>query len=261
MAAQQIPRTLGMTTLLNSKSNIINKASVGPGSGATDPRELEYINPGGHCVRPRAYMKAGILTSVSCFVSLLNQGWHFILSNLVSILLLNPPCLMNSNTTLPATPHVRQPDSFEKGRLFEDCIIKLFNEKHFKLIKWRKAEKVTDNSYLFDRSNPDLELVFVGAKRHRFAVECKWRKEFIAGKIDWANSYQICVYEDFQQQNRIPVFIAIGVGGEPSNPEKLFVTPLDQISMFTEVYESELIPYKRKPTHRFFYNTVQLKLF
>jgi hypothetical protein len=106
-----------------------------------------------------------------------------------------------------------------------------------------------------------LELVFVGARHYRFAVECKWRKEFIAGKIEWAKDKQICVYEDFQHQNRIPVFIAIGIGGEPSNPEKLFVTPLDNISGSTEVYESELIPYKRKPTHRFFYNTVQLKLF
>jgi hypothetical protein len=167
---------------------------------------------------------------------------------------------MNSKSTLPH-PHVHQPDSFEKGRLFEDCIIKLFNEKHFKLKKWRKAEKVTDRSYLFDRCNPDLELIFVGARQYRFAVECKWRKEFIAGKIDWANDKQICVYEDFQHQNRIPVFIAIGVGGDPSNPEKLFVTPLNNISRSTEVYESELIPFKRKPTRRFFYNTVQLKLF
>ena len=168
---------------------------------------------------------------------------------------------MNTITNHQAVKQVCPPDSFEKGHAFEKYIIQLFNERYFKLMKWRQAERITDNSYLFDRSNPDLELVFAGAKKYRFAVECKWRKEFTCGKIDWASSYQVCVYEHFQEQNRIPVFIAIGIGGEPSNPERLFVTPLDNISMYTEVYESDLIPYKRKPTHKFFYDTVQLRLF
>lgn len=167
---------------------------------------------------------------------------------------------MNSINAHQPAIKVYQPDSFEKGRLFEDYIIKLFNEKNFKLMKWRKAEKIIDKSFLFDHSNPDLELIFVGARKYRFAVECKWRSEFIKGKISWANDYQICSYEDFENRNRIPVFIAIGIGGESSKPAMLFVTPLCNISMYTEVYESDLIPYKRKPTHKFFYDPVQLRL-
>jgi hypothetical protein len=152
-------------------------------------------------------------------------------------------------------------DSFEKGRLFEGYIIGLFNERHFKLIKWQKSEKIIDGLFSFDHSDPDLQIVFNGKKNCRFAVECKWRKDFIEGKISWANSYQICSYEDFEYRNRVPVFIAIGIGGEPFQPERLFVTPLCNISKYTEVYEFDLIPYKRKPTNRFFYDTVQLKLF
>lgn len=168
---------------------------------------------------------------------------------------------MNRIITHPASKQDHQPDSFEKGRLFEEYIIRLFNEKSFKVEKHRKSEKFPDGTFSLDHSYPDLELVFVGARRYRFAVECKWRKEFVDGRINWANSFQICSYEDFQNQKRIPVFIAIGIGGDPSNPEKLFVTPLCNISMYTDVYESDLIPYKRNPKHRFYYNTFQWKLF
>lgn len=153
------------------------------------------------------------------------------------------------------------PDHFEKGRLFEEYLINLFSKKSFYLKEWRKSERFLDGFFPFGHSNPDLELVFEGKKKYRFAVECKWRKEFVEGRITWAANYQICFYEDFQNRNGIPVFVAIGIGGEPSNPEKLFVTPLCNISRCTEVFESDLILYERKPTRKFFYDTIQLKLF
>jgi hypothetical protein len=48
-------------------------------------------------------------------------------------------------------------------------------------------------------------------------------KSFNDGKIKWARHKQIANYLDYQKQKTIPVFIAIGIGGEPYNPEKLFV--------------------------------------
>jgi hypothetical protein len=154
-------------------------------------------------------------------------------------------------------------DSYEKGRRFEEFIINLFNEHYFYQKKWRKSEKFTGSSLLIDHWNPDIEmeLVFTGVKKYRFAVECKWRSEFKAGKIKWADDSQICAYRMFQDQVRIPVFVAIGIGGEPDNPGKLFLTPLNSIHMHKELYEKDLIPFKRKPTRNFYYNIHQLKLF
>jgi hypothetical protein len=168
---------------------------------------------------------------------------------------------MNTITTHQSSKQVYQIDSFEKGQQFEKYIIDLFNENFFKVIKWRKAEKFPDGSYDPNAACPDLELVFMGKRNHRFAVECKWRKKFDDGKIQWATNFQVCSYEAFENRIRIPVFVAIGIGGEACNPERLFVTPLCNISYSTTVYENDLIPYKRKTTHRFFYNTCQLKLF
>jgi hypothetical protein len=151
--------------------------------------------------------------------------------------------------------------SFEKGRQFEQYIVDLFNKENFKLTEWRMSGTLKNKLQSQDYKNPDLELIFGRFKKHPCAVECKWREKFVYGKIKWASRDQISYYKNFENQRRIPVFIAIGIGGEPSKPEKLFVTPLRNIEMQTEVYERDLIPYKRKPTSRFFYDTVQLKLF
>lgn len=168
---------------------------------------------------------------------------------------------MNSPYLKVSTTPTTEFDSYEKGMLFEQFVRQLFNEQNFNLTKWRKAEKLEDKILLDDCVNPDLELIFSRHKSHPFAVECKWRKAFISGQINWATRNQISSYKNFENRRRMPVFIAIGIGGEPSMPERLYVTPLCNIEMQTEVYESDLIPYKRKPTRKFFYDTVQLKLF
>jgi len=167
---------------------------------------------------------------------------------------------MNSNNPIQSKFSSDIKDSYEKGFLFEQFIVMLFNERHFHLQEWRQSKKVDDISTLINHGNPDLELIFSGSKKYRFAVECKWKAEFKDGKIEWASKSKIDRYTKFENEKRIPVFVAIGIGGEPSNPEKLFVTPLCNISNQSEVYESALIPYSRKPSRRFFFDTVQLRL-
>jgi hypothetical protein len=64
-----------------------------------------------------------------------------------------------------------------------------------------------------------------------------------------------------QRNYRIHVFIAIGTGDNPSELEKLFLTPIENIGLRTKVSEADLIPYKRNTARGFFFDTVQLKLF
>jgi len=150
---------------------------------------------------------------------------------------------------------------YEHGRLFEQYIIALFSQKSFKLKKWRQSKFISRDTFISDISYPDLELIFMGKRNYKFAVECKWRKNFYKGKINWATTEQISIYQQFQNKYSMPVFVAIGIGGDPSNPDKLFVTPLCNISTLSEIFEGDLIPYKRKTTSNFFYDTVQLRLF
>lgn len=152
-------------------------------------------------------------------------------------------------------------NNYEKGCAFEQYIIDLFSKKRFHLWKWRKSQISSVSTLLSDHGNPDLEMIFKGARNYTFAIECKWRSHFNDGKIEWAKSEQIIRYKKFQAETGITVFVAIGVGGEPGKPEKLFVTPLDSISHNREVYESQLVSFKRKTTSRFFYDVIQGKLF
>ncbi len=153
-------------------------------------------------------------------------------------------------------------DNFNKGGLFEEYVVALFNKLHFKITDWKKSEKLEDSFLLSTYAQPDIEfLLFLGRNRYRFAVECKWRNNFNNGVIKWASSFQICSYEDYEYSNGIPVFVVIGIGGEPSNPEKLFVTPLCNIAHSEFVYEHELIPFNRHPRHKFYYDPIQLALF
>ena len=165
---------------------------------------------------------------------------------------------MNRITPIRPADGPKNTDYYEQGRLFEEYVKNLFSEKNFKLKMWRKSRLIAPDTFISDISYPDLELVFIRNLHYPFAVECKWRKRFYKGKIDWATQNQINKYIEFDKKMR--VFIAIGIGGTPSNPEKLFVTPLLNLIGCTEVYEHQLIRYKRKPTNRFFYDTIQRRL-
>jgi hypothetical protein len=146
-------------------------------------------------------------------------------------LVCHKPYFMNINIYPPSFEGCSE--SFIKGYLFEEYIRKLFNDRNFKVLDWRNSlvagNKQLPRSYF---ALPDLELLFVRDKIYRFAVECKWRQHSYPGaKIDWARENEIQTYVRYQQEQNIRVFVAIGIGGEPSNPEKLFVTPLDHTAL------------------------------
>ena len=150
---------------------------------------------------------------------------------------------------------------FDKGHLFEDFIVTLFNRKKFSLLEWRSDKRASNGVYPLSCSFPDLEFIYSRGKyKHHFAVECKWRKQFFHGKIAWADKRQIEIYNGFQYQNAISVYVAIGVGGTPANPQELFISPLDHIKMYPEVFKSHLIPYAMDPLQKF-ETSEQLPLF
>ena len=60
---------------------------------------------------------------------------------------------------------------------------------------------------------------------------------------------KIDAYLEYQREWNMRVYVAIGVGGLPSNPQQLFITPLDHICSYPFVYRSRLIPFKRNFDH------------
>ncbi len=170
--------------------------------------------------------------------------------------------------TAPGLTDKQNPKPFSPtgiGREFEIYIENLFSKKEGRFI----PVKHDSNSALVygmpaaKATYPDLKFIFQTryGRTSKFAVECKWRISFVNGLITWASEIQVRNYTDFQKNFRIPVFVAIGIGGLPSDPDRLFVTPLDIIKHHHTVAEQDLLLYNRRKNQRFFYDTKQLKLF
>lgn len=124
---------------------------------------------------------------------------------------------------------ITQPEELLKGREFEDFVLSLFNIQEggeIVLQEWQ-GDKSFGMIQPENNSNPDLVFRY---RQNEFAVECKWREKL---SRDWSKDVfptrKIENYKHFSEIRHIPVTIVLGVGGEPSNPELLYIIPLDRI--------------------------------
>lgn len=131
-----------------------------------------------------------------------------------------------------AIPDRGVPTSEEKGRIFEEWVVRRFNPAHFAVKEWR-GDKHTAGIYAESSRLPDLEIEFrLKDQRVLIAVECKWRRSFDMGEkpgIEWAKERQIANYQRFHRERNIPVFVVIGIGGSPDAPYELYILPLERL--------------------------------
>lgn len=135
----------------------------------------------------------------------------------------------------------KKTDSEMKGQAFEEFIISRVN-KNYKLKDWR-GDKYINGIYAESTLYPDLEFeVQNGNEFFMFAIECKWRNNFYYNELELFKESQLINYWKFAAENNIPVFVAIGVGGQPSSPEELYIIPLKRIKG-TIISKNELHPF------------------
>ena len=122
------------------------------------------------------------------------------------------------------------PEDVLKGREFEDYVLELFDVREggdFTLKEWRGDKTLGD---VCPESNryPDFVFDYQGKG---FAVECKWRERLTANiEKDLFSTDKLAIYQQFADERRMSVFIVLGVGGEPCQPELLYNIPLSEIS-------------------------------
>lgn len=127
---------------------------------------------------------------------------------------------------------VKQPDAKGVGNMFEDFVANLFKNSNIFVVKeWNKGSTSSEGVYAEQDKKPDFKICqnFNG-RELVYWIECKYRsktsdKGFI--KID---DYQLSRYRKIQKDSRKKVLIAIGIGGEPTQPKDFFVVPLDSIN-------------------------------
>ena len=116
----------------------------------------------------------------------------------------------------------------EKGKAFEDFIVRLFDKNT--VLKRRTSDRFVDGRLDEGSMEPDLLAELrLGSGTYPFAVECKWRSSVKDNLITWSYDAQRERYEKYAKENDLDVFVAIGVGGEPANPDKLYIVPLSSL--------------------------------
>lgn len=142
-----------------------------------------------------------------------------------------------------------------KGKRFEEYVVRKFQaEKFYNLKEWR-GDKYVDGIYPESNKYPDLELEFTMKDiKRRFAIECKYRSYLNDdGCVQFAYPDQLQRYKNFEAENRIPVYILLGLEGKPEYPAHLFLIPVAAIH---DVFltEDELHAYHKDINTQFYYN-------
>jgi hypothetical protein len=142
-----------------------------------------------------------------------------------------------------------------KGNEFEKFVIEKFDNKYFKCKNWR-GDKFVPSHFPESNKYPDLELEF----NHRdyskkIAVECKFRSNFSGGCVDLGSYEKLQEYKNFERENNIQVYLVLGVGGEPTAPEELFLIPLPHIDS-NRINKRKLNQnYSKSLNAKFYYDT------
>ena len=129
-----------------------------------------------------------------------------------------------------------------KGRRFEEFVVSLVADKsRFKLLAWR-SDKIFGNTYAAENLYPDLHI------RHKiptgeveYFIECKYRSSWDKdGNIDLSN--QFLRYRNFAKEHNCELFIAIGIGGTPSNPDEFLIIPSRMIDISKKINQNRFNP-------------------
>jgi hypothetical protein len=146
----------------------------------------------------------------------------------------------------------------KNGDDFEKYVVQKFDRRFFKIKEWA-GDKYVNGRYAQTTQHPDLLLEFkMKEQTTEFAVECKWKNNLYKGGIEFATSEQLKRYQEFELSRKIPVFIAIGLGGKGESPDQLFIIPLKEISS-NFIHINELKNFRKQGRKNFFFDT-ELKL-
>ena len=119
-------------------------------------------------------------------------------------------------------------DEVLKGREFEDYVIDLFdlpNNKKLTLKEWR-GDKSLPGIYPESNSAPDFVFEYDGKQ---FAVECKWRSHLPKDiEKELLPAERMASFQQFSTERCMPVYLLLGIGGLPNDPDNLYFTRLDE---------------------------------
>ena len=144
----------------------------------------------------------------------------------------------------PASPE-------EKGLAFEQWVVSHLSKQHHVVKDWRSDKKAPNGTYAESNQYPDVEVALhLHGKEYPFAMECKWRNSFMGASVE-LDKDQVTRYQSYEAENQLPVFLVLGIGGQPDKPAELYIIPARQLS--TKLSMDQLGQYRQPMTRSTFY--------
>jgi hypothetical protein len=123
---------------------------------------------------------------------------------------------------------ITTPESFQKGEDFEVLVKSFFSSDVFKLISQTNGFNQNKDVYAEDTLKPDF---LYSVKGKNFYVEAKYRSSLTDdGFLLKLPDYQFKRYMIYSKE--YPLFLIISLGGNPSNPERIFLVPFKYQNIF-----------------------------
>lgn len=119
-------------------------------------------------------------------------------------------------------------DEVLKGRQFEDYVVAFFdlpNNIRLTLKEWR-GDKFLPGVYPESNSDPDLVFEYDG---RAFAIECKWRNHMPNDiEKELLSADRQILFKQYAEDHDMPVYLLLGVGGLPSDPDSMYMVSLSE---------------------------------
>ena len=134
-------------------------------------------------------------------------------------------------------------DEVLKGREFEDYVLELLDIAHSdKLtLKECRGDKSLPDVYPESNSAPDFVFEYDG---NSFAVECKWRSHLSKDiEKELLPPERMASFHQFSTERRMVVYLLLGIGGLPNDPDSLYFIRLDK-KISIESLPNNIIPSK-----------------
>ncbi|NJD78738.1 MAG: hypothetical protein FIB08_16875 [Candidatus Methanoperedens sp.] len=143
--------------------------------------------------------------------------------------------------------------NYTKGVEFEKYVVDLINKStYFSIVDWTRdlSDKHSGVEVESDHG-PDL-IVRHKITNDKIAIECKFRSNLYGDKLAWTVPDKLEEYNHYSRENKIPMFVVIGLGGQPTSPGRMFCIPLWE-AKYPELYPSVFERYERSPDKSFFW--------
>ncbi len=149
-----------------------------------------------------------------------------------------------TRTLKAAWDEVNKPLSYVKGDEFEQYVrTVIFPREYYELLEKTHDYRENKEDYIASSKKPDF-LFKSKASSAEFFIEAKFRSKFQDQVLEWGKFFQLKRYQEIDRVT--PVYIIIGLGGQPSLPERAFLIPVKHLK-FVRLYPGFLQKYEIRP--------------